>query len=337
MRTWNWIAGLVILALAGAATAQRPGPGQGRGPGGPPPNRPGGPMQERGFRLLRGVMDAYHGIRFTGKRVTLTRAGDEPLLNTEFIWKDGPRFRVEFEEGSPNHGQVIVTDGQRRQHFFPQTNEIQVFRSKMDDPIRPLIDGMRGMPGVRSEVAGGGEIAGFPTVLITIRDPQGNVMNRAWVDEAHNMILKREIFDPTGRKVGMYEFQRINYRPSFGDDDFRINKRGAKIVSSVEVVKAQAKQAGVIARGLPESSGFTLENVRLIRGAEPILMQHYVSEQGRLTIFITKSEIQPERLRRLAGGRAAVRQVKLGGDRIILIGDVQPERLERLSNSLVTL
>lgn len=335
MRVSTLIAVVASVAFVAAASAQRQGPGP-RGPGGPGgPGRPG-MMQDRGTQLLRGVMEAYRQIKFTGKRVTLARAGDEPMRNVEFIWKNGPQFRVEFEEGSPNFGQVIVTDGQRRQHFFSQTNEIQVFQSKMDDPIRPLIEGMRGMPGIRSEVARGGEIAGQPTILVTMRDPQGNVMNRAWIDEVHRMILKREIFDPTGRLVGMYEFLRINYRPSFGDDDFRINKRGAKVVTGFDVLRAQARQAGVTARGLPENSGFSLDNVRLIRGPEPTLVQHYVSENGRITVFITKSEVRPERLGRMAGGRAVVHQLKFGAERIILIGDVPKSTLERLGNSLVT-
>lgn len=324
------VGGLIVatLAICAIALAQ---PGRGR-PGGP--GAPGGPGPE----LLRKMLQSQPGLRFSGTRIVEFRNGPDRVRNTEILLKDGERQRIEFSADSPNAGQIIVESGRERRQYFPDKNEIQVLRPRREEMIGRL--GMLARQiregGMRFRVEGGGEIAGIGTKQMILTDPQGNVVQRMWIDPDSGMLLKREIFDPVGTRIGYFEFTKVTFNPRFAPDDFRILRKGAKVVTIDDLVGRFAKRLGFSPTRIPVSEPYELEDVRPVDlGARKGMMQLYAGQRGRFSLYQISGDIDQRRLERLADGpRLDVFSWRNGERTFILVGDVGRAELERLSKTL---
>jgi len=307
----------------------QPGP-RGR-PGGP---GPGGPGPE----LLRKMLQSQPTLRFSGTRVVEFRNGPDRVRNTEIVLKDGERQRIEFSPDSPNAGQIIVENGRERRQYDPQKNEIQVLRPRREEMIGRL--GMLARQiregGLRFRIDAGGEIAGVATKQMILTDPEGNVVHRMWIDPATGMLLKREILDPVGTRIGFFEFTKVNFNPRFSPDDFRILRRGAKVVTLDDLVGRIAKKLGFSPLRIPASEPYELEDVRPVDlGPRKGMMQMYSGAKGRFSFYQVTGEIDQRRLERLAGGpRFDVYSWRSGERTLILVGDVGRSELERLSKTI---
>lgn len=274
-------------------------------------------------------------LRYTGVRRVETRVGTEARRNVERVWFDQGRQRVEFEKGSTNFGQVIVVANGRRQHFFPETNEIQVRPAPQHEPMMRFFEGN---PGLRRRTtikeSNGGTIAGQSTTALTFTDPSGNVISRIWIDPSNGMVLKREAFDATGRLVGGMEFISVNYRPTISDRDFRIERRGATIVTVETVLQRMAERLDVRPFRIPnDTAGLQLESVRPINlgnGARA-LSQTYVDGNGRrVSLFVVAGSVDPNRLRRMQGPSLASAVRRVDETTLILVGSLSQSDLDGL-------
>lgn len=294
----------------------------------------GGPRKGGGSEhpLLRKAMMAQKTLRYTGVRTLILRTGVEEQVSTESIWFDRGRMRIEYSGKSPNAGQVVVVADGKRFHYFPEANEIQVRKSRGEELFR-LGELMR--PGQKPAFSDtvGAKIAGRQTRLFQAADPRGNVMAKLWIDPETGMILKREMFDPTGRRVGAMEFTDFNLKTSFAPDDFRIIRKGAKIVTIEQSFEQTAKKLGLPNLQIPESTGFSLEMVRKVRLPEgKFALSAAYSRQGRsrVTLFILPENVDEKRLSLAKGGRLNSAMKQVGEVRVLLIGASPKSELEGL-------
>lgn len=284
------------------------------------------------------MIEAQNRLRYSGLRVVEMRLGPDRERNTEIVLRDGPLQRTEFTQDSPNAGQIIVENAQRRRHFFPATNEIQVLPARRDEVqsrmrvlLRQIVDGT-----LRLRVEPGGEVAARRTQLAIFDDPKGNPVQRLWIDAETGMLLKRELFDPVGSRIGFFEFKRINYRPTFTPDDFEIVRKGARVVTLDDQIRIMSRRLSIPAVRIPDSDDLHLESVRPLElGTTRAMMQSYTGDRGRVTLYHVAGSIDPQRLRRLAGNsNLGVYSWEDSGRTLALIGDMPASDLERLSRTI---
>lgn len=285
------------------------------------------------MQLLRRIGEAQLTLKYSGRRTTLVRVGATEIRNIENVWVDRMQERIEFERGSANAGQVIVVNGRTRQHYFPTTNEIHVTPSRLENPIRrimQLIDEPRG-PRFGTAKSVGEKIANRETSVITVTDPSGTTVAKVWYDNSTLLILKRELYNPTGRLVGSYEFTRVQFNPTLDRSDFVLSRPGAKVIDIRELMMRTCREVGVPPRILAPGSGFQLDSVRkLDLGDKQAVVQGYTSEEGRVTLFILRGVVDDAKVKRLAAGQMASRVIQRGQETILLVGDMSAERLNRL-------
>lgn len=296
--------------------------------GGPQGRKPGAPDNP----LLRKAMMAQKNLRYAGVRTLILRTGVEEQVSTERIWFDRGQLRIEFAGKSPNAGQVVVVSDGKRYHYFPEANEIQVRPSRGEELFRLGEVFRSGAKPVFSE-SDGGRVAGRGTRVLQVSDKKGNVSAKLWIDPETGMILKREMFDPSGRRVGAMEFTDFTPKTSFDADDFRIVRKGARIVTIEQSFEQMAKRLGLPNLKLAESSGYSLELVRPVRlpeGKKALSAAYSREGKPRITLFILPENVNENRLTIAQGGRmnSAVKQV--GQVRIVLIGALPKSELESL-------
>lgn len=288
--------------------------------------------------VLKRMIEAQNRLRYSGVRVVEMRFGPDRQQNTEIILRNGPLQRTEFTADSPNAGQIIVENAQRRRHFFPASNEVQELPPRRDEVqsrmrilLREIADG-----NLRVRIEPGGEVAGRRTQLAHFEDPKGNPVQRMWIDPETGMLLKRELFDAVGSRVGYFEFKRINYRPTFSPDDFEIARKGARVVTLDDQIRVLSRRLGIPPLRLPDTDDLRLESVRPLElGSARAMMQTYSGDRGRVTLYHVDATIDPQRLRRLAGtSNLGVYSWQDGDRTLALIGDLPASELERLARTV---
>jgi negative regulator of sigma E activity len=252
----------------------------------------------------------------------------------EFVWQDGPRTRIEFPEASPYKGQIIVEDDHQRLHYYPDRNEIDVEPPRRMRPPRMVPAGEQ-KPKFTHVITTGGLVAGKQTQLVTVADQSGNVMQRMWIEPHTGVMLKRVLLDRGGSQRGYFEFTKINFRPKFSPGDFKIERKGATLITPVMQVQRLALQKGLSLIVLPPSSEYQLEGARAMdREGQDVLVQTYRGKSGRFQIFQVKGPINPERLRRFARGRLSTYSWMHGSESLALVGELPETRLRELARVL---
>lgn len=319
------LASWIVLGLAGLSLAQ-PAPG---------PRRGAGVLQEVP-PVLRKMLMSARTLKYSGTRVVTVKRGADRETHTELVLRDGPRMRIEFPQGSPQHGQVIIEAGRERFHYFPDRNEIHKMPSRLDDGAERIIMFLRDKSAeVKISGSRGGLIADMPTELITMADKRGNPVQRLWIHPRSGLLLKRELIDPLGTVVGSFEFESVNLNPEIKPEDFQVRRQGAKIVTPIDTLRRMSREMGLEVRMLPEGK-YTLESARIMRAERSaILVQTYQSPSGPLSFFATKMSINAERFRRLAS-RDSFRSFSWQRDGVTyaLVGNESEETLKGLARQL---
>jgi negative regulator of sigma E activity len=288
--------------------------------------------------LLQKAVRAASSLQYTGVRTVEFRTGPDRVVHDEYIIRDRLRSRVEFPEGSPFHGQIIVENDRERRHYFPEPlNEIRILPPRHVVTISRLDTMIQSAQrrGFTFQVGGSERIVGLSTRQVQFVDPQGNVQQRLWIDQNSGLIVRREMLDRGGSRMGFFEFKRVNFRPNIREEDFQINRRGAKVVTPAQEARSLADQHGLTLRLLPRSSGFALEAVRVLRMGEQVaLSQIYSGPQGRLSLFQTRATVDPERMRRMARGDYKVHTWQRGEESFALVGELDVSALRELARRL---
>jgi hypothetical protein len=287
--------------------------------------------------VLNKAISAASTLRYAGVRTVEFRQGPDRISHDEYIIRDQLRSRVEFPASSPLHGQVIVEDDRERRHYFPPpANEIRILPPRHVVTISRLSHILsRGLGSQNITTAAGERIAGIQTQQVTFADRRGNVAQRLWIDPDSGLILRREMFEPSGSRVGFFEFKRVNFKPRIRESDFRIERRGAKVITPEQETRRLAEENRFSVRLLPRSTGFHLEAARIQKfGDHVALTQIYSGPRGRLSLFQTRSALDPERLKRFARGDYRVYVWQRGDERFALVGELDEAALRELAGRL---
>ncbi|HWD39667.1 MAG TPA: hypothetical protein VG944_12515 [Fimbriimonas sp.] len=281
-----------------------------------------------------------HGAhaRFYGRRKVHFAHGNVNVDFTEIVYRDGPRTRSEFPDGSRFAGQIIVEDGHVRKEFYPDKNEVIVKEPRHEENLERLVRlARRGADGRIVLTKGPGmKVAGHWTVQIVVQDKDGNPLQRLYVEPKHGMMLKREIFDQGGAKIGYFVFDKINFDPPpFDPSLFRFSRRGVRVITPYDVLRDVASKAGFAPTFLPRSSGYKLEDVRVAnRRGEDVLVETYGSRQGRLSLFELKTDVSPDRLHQFERDELHAVTWQAGGKTYVIVGAASSEALANVARSI---
>lgn len=283
------------------------------------------------------ALAAARTLKYSGTRTVAFREGSQMRTHVEHVLKDGPRSRIWFPPGSPNHGSVIVENGPKRFQYLPNPGRVIETPARSDDALKRLAATVRNASRFRVRAAKGGLVAGMPTQRADILDRSGGKVQSLWIEPGSGMVLKRELYDKAGNIVGSYEFTSVNFNPEIRRGDFEIN-RNARQVRLQELLAELCERHGFEPMILAEGQGYKLRAVRVLNPTSkmPVLMQSYFGPSGVLTLFQVNGEINPNRLSRLAGGRASAHSWKARGKTLVLIGEADQAELAKLSGFVGT-
>lgn len=335
VRTWLALAA-VALALASWAQGPRPpGPAGPRGPGpGPGPQRPIDPKVDELTNLIWRQRDR---VRLDGRREVFLRTPQGIHRVQERVIRRGQDVRTEFLTG-PLAGQIAIDNGRFRVLFRPGSRQVRMSPSMAEDHVERTMRMMR-VPGrFRVEVSPGGTVAGQRTVVLEMFARHAQTPSvKSWVEPTHGVVLKREMYDPAGVVWSSFEFTQVNLRPTIADRAFETGIADPEYITPVEDLRRLARSLELPAAHLPPESGFVLNHVGPMRsgpGQGAIIRQTYLGERGLLSLFIVDGTVNPDRLRRLAGGRAKHHVWAWKGVTLVLMGDLSPDELRRLARQV---
>lgn len=280
---------------------------------------------------LRLAVRSLPKLKFSGTRNVEVLEGPERVRYQEYVLRDGQRTRIWFPPSSPYAGQVIVETARMRKHFFPGRNEIEIGPPRREEAFGRLLNLLK-QGNVRCMSEPGGVVAGQATSLVSIRE-RGNVLQKLWID-AQGMVLRRDLFDLVGARVGHYEFTDINYTPRIEAADFDFARSGAKVVTQAELAKRLAADSGLAAVLIPEEEGYRLESSRMLKGSKlPVLHQIYLKPGASVSLFQARGIVDLPVMRRSGRGLAAVSWTA-GGNTYALIGNVAEDEIRRIARLL---
>jgi len=289
--------------------------------------------------ILRLANSNINSLRFTGVRVFRFRRAGVEEVNEELVTRDGKRSRVEFRNG-PLNGQIIVENGKERKHYFPDRNEVRISQSRPEDGVLRIgrFWRERNNRALKFRTAPGGEVAGIETEKVEMLDKDGNPILSLSIDPKSGLVLKRVFFDRVGTVTGQFEFTSVRFNPKIAPDAFRIDRKGVKVIRPIDELKRVAASEKLPAVMLNTGTGFVLEGARSTNMRGTVVMaQFYTSPSGRLSLFVTKDKLEPERLQRMGRGRTSAHVWAADGVYFALVGDLLPAQLKALSSKLAPL
>ncbi|MBX3112688.1 MAG: hypothetical protein KF857_11840 [Fimbriimonadaceae bacterium] len=305
--TFGW----VLIASAALAQGGPPGPPEGATP------------------AMRKAFSAGPRLRLAGKRTVVFGRSKERL--TERILQSGSRLRIESSNGT-----VTLITGSERSVYDPTKNEIY----KTHDPYGLMNYGflpMSGGPmaGARFKESDGGEVAGRPTRLVVVSGRHGEVFFKSHIDTWKGAILKSEVFGPGGRLIMSFEYSQVKYDVDIPERAFQLKFPGAKTVTvRDEIVKLAAKM-GIKPYVLDRDCGLRLENARLFEAdGRQVMRQTYAGRRLKVSLFLCKGSVNPEKLTRYGGDRLRSRVWHIGELTLVLVGDAKDSELARLQGQV---
>ncbi len=294
----------------------------------------GGPVQADIHPLIQRLMDQKQKVRFSGVRVVQHIERGVRRLMTESVVRDGVRIRTEVLHDSEVKGQISVEDDHKRLVWSPATNEIREMPARESEAMFRLAR-IFAKGESKSEVkeTDGGSIAGFPTRQLEVDNSKGGVVSRAWIDPAHNVLLKLQTFDPRGDLVGSIEFTSVQFNPTINASTFRIDKPGARLVTPYDDLKRLSAEMGFKPMQLPR--GWTLLSVRKLepKGVK-VLMQLYGNQRSRVSFFMIQGPVNADRLKRIEGRNVNSYVWENNGMRFALLGDPSEQDLRQLASHI---
>ncbi len=282
---------------------------------------------------LRLALNAAGNIDYAGTRVIESRNGLNRQSHTEFVLTNRMRSRIEFPKDSPNYGQIIVELMDRRLHYLPRQNEIEVLPPQREEAFKRIAERVANGGVLVSETAGG-NVAGFPTELVTISNKQGEVLQRLWIEHQSGMILKRELHAKGGVLQGSFDVTEGNLSPKIYETDFNMPK-GAKLIPPEIRLDQIVRRQGFQNVRLPADIPFKLEAARVQRiGEQQVLVQQYAGNGKRIALYQLKSAVDPNRLGNVAPAGVRTYAWQAGGSSFVLVGDLPDAELRELARRL---
>lgn len=282
---------------------------------------------------LRQALRKATTAKFSGTRTVEVMEGARRERYIEYVLRDGQRSRTWFPASSAFAGQVIVETPRERRHFYPGKNEIYVGPPRREEAMARLFNLAR-TAGVRFQTRDGGKVAERNAIEITISEGQGNPLQRIWIDREHGVILKRELFDRVGTRVGFFEFSEISFSPRIAPTDFQLDRRGARIVTPKDELVRLVRENKMTLVHLPEAEGYRLDWVRrLPNNRVAVLQQVYSKGDVNVSLFQAAAEVTLPMANRKPEGFEALTW-NHQGQSFALLGNVSGDELRRLARLL---
>lgn len=287
--------------------------------------------------LMKRVMEMRGKVKLSGIRVVQHLDQGERKVVTEKIIRDGVRIRAEVTDG-PLKGQISVEDSRNRLVWSPANNEIRTNPAREEEFFLRMGRTMGGPERMRRPVfadTDGGRIAGVATRLLEMKTPTGQVVSQAWVDPVHGVILKFQTFDREGKRNAYLEYTSVKFDVAVNASTFQINKPGAKVVTPDDDLRRMSRELGFKPFRLPANSSWKLIGVRkLDANGSKILMQHYKGDKARVSLFLIRGQVDPERLGKIQKDGSRVYVWDQDGLKMALIGNLSSEELSRLAGTV---
>ncbi|MEZ0324780.1 MAG: sigma-E factor regulatory protein RseB domain-containing protein [Fimbriimonas sp.] len=285
--------------------------------------------------VLKRALLAGPKLRYVGTRVIEFRRQGQPVRYTEIVTRDGPNTRIEFPSGSMYEGQIIVETSKERRHFFPDKNEIRVMAPRREEALHRLARLANSGGKFVISAAEGSGIAGVRTSQVVVKDQAGNVVQRLYIEPRSGLLVKRQMFDPVGTQMGLYEFTRLKMNPKIDPLLFRLERKGAKVIYPIDTLREVAASKGFRPAFLRTTSGYALHFSRMVQpDGNDVLMEFYGSPKGRVSLYQTKAGLDPEKLAKFGRGQVNVYTWKQNGYTLALVGNQDRETLRKLAASI---
>lgn len=283
-------------------------------------------------QALKRALKVYGKLRYSGTRIVEFKNGPDRERHTEFVISDGPRSRVEFPPGSPYAGQVIVETPKERRLFNPAANELRVLPPRREEVFGRLAGMANRRVSFKQEL--GGAVAGFSTQLVSVADPRGNVIQKLWIDPQSGMVLKRELYDRGGALQGFFEYSKVNLNPVLNATEFKLQPKGARLVTPEIILNRLIKRGSYRDVRLTDPT-YRLDSSRVQNLAgESVLVQLYVGEGHRISLYQFRRQIDAAKLDQQATGALNTYSWQQGGSTFALIGDLTDTELQSLARRL---
>jgi hypothetical protein len=118
-------------------------------------------------------------------------------------------------------------------------------------------------------------------------------------------------------------------------DDFRINVKGAQIVTLADKVRILAKQFNMLNVVLPPSTGFTLDGVNMMKpDGIQALHESYIGPRGKLSLFQVQGMVDLQAFRPTNGRGVQLYPWQVSGRSFALVGTYPVEELRELAQVL---
>lgn len=288
--------------------------------------------------LLKKAIKEQRTGHYSGRRTLSFFKSPQHLKHDEIVYREGERTRVEFPDGSPYAGQIIVETAKERRHYMPDRNVILELPPRREENYDRLVGLARRAAEKRITISEepGEKVAGLFTQQIVVHDQANVVVQRLFIEPRSGVVLKRQVFDSNGSQIGYFQFNQINLSPgSYDPALFRLDRPGARVVTPVDSLRDIAAHEGFEPVIFVAGTGYHLEGARVekIKG-ERVLIESFGSKRGRLTLFELKKTVSPDKMQQFAHGELQVYSWQKSGKTFVLIAPRTQEDLGRLAQGV---
>jgi len=296
--------------------------------------------------ILRRMHTAGWQISFEGEQVTLMRRGDKEWKVRRRIMHQAPNLlRVEHLYPPWMKGELIVSDGRNRWHYFPGRKE--VIKTPQHQP-----EGRWFYPRHREELArrafrvvfhGEDQVAGRNAYVIELQcGHTGGMVRKFWVDTETFVKLKSvQTFPAMGTSEEVW-FEKINFRPRFREGLFTfIPPKGVRVLEPPGPAQWRTYQSlAELSDNAPfpvKTPEFLPAGYRWESGAiqeshrGKVVWTRYTNGLDSISLFQREVKGEDERPRRGPRGAVVWRQ---DGYHFVLVGRLPYEIMLKIANSI---
>lgn len=284
--------------------------------------------------VLQRLISQDSKISYEGVRTMYLRHGQQLVPHVEEVLRKGDKVRIEFPEGSPYFGQILVDVGSERRHYFPKQKIIRLEPGYEDEALVRVLKQSRAKLADLVEVSNGGRIASIPTQRVDIFNRQHQLRQQLWIDPKSGALLQRVGYGPAGQKLAWFAFSSIQFNPSISKSAFELPSKGVRVIGPEETVRVIAKSLGIVPYVLPKSSGLRLVSARKVKVLDhTVLAQVYTGPGGRLSLFEVGSVLTGSLPQQGGANLHSVTRI-MGRETIMLVGKYPIETLNSLIGSV---
>ncbi|MDZ7826787.1 MAG: MucB/RseB C-terminal domain-containing protein [Gammaproteobacteria bacterium] len=202
--------------------------------------------------------------------------------------------------------------------------------------------------GYAVELAGRGRIAGRPAHRVDlIPDDDTRYGYRLWLDDATGMLLRSELRDPSGDRLEIFQFVRIEMDVPVPEADLTPELGGSRVRHRLTYAEPGAEEEDSAAPGprwkagwLPSGFTMTVTDIRRVPAHDrPVHTLRYSDGLAAFSVFVERSRGQPgwQHSRRRGATSAVMRELEVddqGRFLVTVVGEIPMRTAERVAGSI---